>query len=191
MKSATNIILHPVNLSRLVSLSLVALILLAGGPMEVIGQDSKESVKPRKGFLQRLFGKQKKQQGEKQRGDTSRIVVPAPRSSEVETTVYDDDDFPTTPILRINTEMHTAAIIRIAVDAAETALATGSEDKTVKLWDLREGTVGELKRTLRLPSDVAGNVGKVFAVALSPDGSLVATGGVHGDTEFWSKHLPL
>ena len=46
---------------------------------------------------------------------------------------------PQEPILRIDPGMHTAPIKRIGVDAACTLLATGSEDKTVRLWRLPEG----------------------------------------------------
>src|SRR5262245_18369182 len=41
---------------------------------------------------------------------------------------------PQEPILRIDPGMHTAPIFRIGVDAACTLLATGSYDKTVRLW---------------------------------------------------------
>ena len=50
---------------------------------------------------------------------------------------------------------------------------TGSEDKTVRVWSLAEG---ELLQTIRLPSG-PGYVGRVFAVALSSDGNLIAAGG--------------
>ena len=45
--------------------------------------------------------------------------------------------------LRIEPGMHTAAIKRIGVDAACTLMATGSEDKTARLWALPEGGRGE------------------------------------------------
>jgi WD40 repeat protein len=77
------------------------------------------------------------------------------------------------PILAIETGMHTAVIRKIGVDGACSLLATGSEDKTVRLWSLPEG---RLLRTLRWPIG-PGNGGKVYATALSPDGSLVAVGG--------------
>jgi hypothetical protein len=80
------------------------------------------------------------------------------------------------PILRINPGMHTASIKRIGVDAKCTLLATASQDKTVRLWRLPEG---KLLRTLRPPMG-PGNGGKVYAVALAPDGSWVAAGGVDG-----------
>src|SRR2546427_5713341 len=46
---------------------------------------------------------------------------------------------PQEPYLRIDPGMHTATITRIGVDAACALLATGSEDKTVRLWRLPDG----------------------------------------------------
>ena len=78
-----------------------------------------------------------------------------------------------TPFLRIETGMHTAMINRIGVDAACARIATASDDKTVRLWSLPDG---KLQRTIRLPIG-PGNGGKVYAVALSPDGRRLAAGG--------------
>ena len=77
------------------------------------------------------------------------------------------------PLLRIETGMHTALIYRIGVDNACRLAATGSDDKTVRLWSLPEG---RLLRTQRLPIG-EGNLGKIFSVAVSPDGSRIAAGG--------------
>jgi WD40 repeat protein len=80
---------------------------------------------------------------------------------------------PATPVLRIEAGMHTASINRIDVDAAERFLVTASDDKTARVWDLANG---KLLQILRPPLG-AGSEGKLYAVAISPDGTLVATGG--------------
>src|SRR5208337_3566976 len=69
-------------------------------------------------------------------------------------------------------------IWRIGVNRACTLMVTGSEDKTARLWALPEGARGsaELLRTLRVPIG-EGDDGKIYAVALSPDGEWVAAGG--------------
>ena len=79
-------------------------------------------------------------------------------------------------MLRIEAGMHTAPITRIDVDAAERFLVTASDDKTARVWDLANG---QLLQVLRPPL-VAGDEGKLYAVAISPDGTTVATGGWTG-----------
>ena len=69
--------------------------------------------------------------------------------------------------------MHTAMINGAAVDAAGHWAVTGSDDKTLRVWALADGA---LLRTIRLPAG-PGPIGKVFTVALSPDGALIAAGG--------------
>jgi WD40 repeat protein len=76
---------------------------------------------------------------------------------------------PEAPILRIETGMNTAPIWSAEVDAAGRFLVTGSHDKTVRVWDLASG---ELLRVLRLPI----GEGRIEAVAITPDGNLVAVG---------------
>ena len=83
------------------------------------------------------------------------------------------DPFPAEPQLRLDPEGHTAAIIRIDCDRAGRWLVSGAHDKTVKVWRIADG---RLARTLRLPLG-PGDLGKVYAVAISPDGALVAAGG--------------
>jgi dipeptidyl aminopeptidase/acylaminoacyl peptidase len=77
------------------------------------------------------------------------------------------------PYPRIEAASHTALIWRIAVKRAERWLVTASEDKTARIWNLK---TGQLQRILRPPIG-AGNEGKLYAVAMSPDGARIALGG--------------
>src|SRR3989338_10679531 len=83
---------------------------------------------------------------------------------------------PVEPMLRIETGMHTAMIRRISVDAKARWLATSSEDKTVRVWELASG---RLLQILRPPHDY-GDEGKLYSVAMSPDGETIAAAGWTG-----------
>jgi WD40 repeat protein len=72
---------------------------------------------------------------------------------------------------------HTAGIWSIALGPSNRILVTGSEDKTVRVWDIAGR--GELLRILRPPVG-DGEEGQIFAVALSPDEGTVACGGRTG-----------
>lgn len=80
------------------------------------------------------------------------------------------------PLLRLETGRHTAPIMRIASDAAGRWAVTSSEDKTARVWDL---ATGQQVQVLRPPQD-RGDEGKLYAVAMSPDGAVVAVGGWTG-----------
>ena len=77
---------------------------------------------------------------------------------------------------RIETGTHSDVVRRIDVDAAERYLVSASDDKTARVWDLR---TGKLLKTLRPPIG-DGTEGKLYAVAISPDGGEVAVGGFTG-----------
>jgi WD40 repeat protein len=91
-------------------------------------------------------------------------------------TLSQADDLPSEPMVRINAPGHIARLGRIATDAKERFAVTASDDKTVRVWSLPDG---KLQRTIWLPSG-AGNDGKAYAVALSPDGATIAVGGWTG-----------
>lgn len=80
------------------------------------------------------------------------------------------------PYPRIEAGGHTAKITNIAVDWDGRWLVTASHDKSARVWSV---TDGRLERVLRPPVG-EGNEGKLYAVALSPDGSMVAVGGWTG-----------
>jgi Caspase domain/WD domain, G-beta repeat len=77
------------------------------------------------------------------------------------------------PVLTIDPGMHTAAIYYAAVDDAGRLAVTASDDKTLRVWSL---TDGKLVRTLRMPAG-PGDIGKIYAVAMSLDGELIAASG--------------
>jgi hypothetical protein len=79
-------------------------------------------------------------------------------------------ELPTEPILRIEAGQHVGQIMRIDTDAANKFAVTASWDKTVRVWSLPDG---RLQRIIRLPIDY-GEIGKAYAVAISPDASTVA-----------------
>lgn len=80
------------------------------------------------------------------------------------------------PLIRIESEMHTARISSVTVDEAGQYLVSASEDKTLRVWEL---STGRLLRVLRPPIGL-GNEGKLYAAAISPDGSIVAGAGWSG-----------
>ena len=81
------------------------------------------------------------------------------------------------PILRLEVGTHNAGIWDMAIDPSNRLLVTGSEDKTVRVWDISGR--GELVRTLRPPVG-EGEEGHIFAVDLSPDARILACGGRTG-----------
>jgi WD40 repeat protein len=83
---------------------------------------------------------------------------------------------PTSPFLRIETGMHTKGITSMDMDAAERFLVTASEDKTARIWNLVDG---QLLRVLRPPIG-SGLDGRLYAIAISLDGSTIAAGGETG-----------
>jgi WD40 repeat protein len=68
----------------------------------------------------------------------------------------------TAPILRIETAMHTGRLKGLGIDDANRYLVTGSEDKTIRVWDL---STGHLSSVLRPPIGDA-HEGWIYAVTI-------------------------
>ena len=78
------------------------------------------------------------------------------------------------PVLAVDPGMHTAQIWSQAVDAAGQFAVTGGADRTVRVWSVADG---KLLRTIWIPVGRE-NVGVIYAVAISPDGSTIAAAGL-------------
>jgi WD40 repeat protein len=88
------------------------------------------------------------------------------------------------PVLAVDPGMHTAAILAQAVDREGKFAVTGGADRTVRIWSVADG---KLLNTIWIPVG-PDPVGAVSAVAISPDGSIVAAG---GQFERMSGHSPI
>jgi WD40 repeat protein/tRNA A-37 threonylcarbamoyl transferase component Bud32 len=79
--------------------------------------------------------------------------------------------------LLLNTlEGHSRAVNSVAFSPGSKLLASGSDDKTIKLWDLATGT---------LRSTFGGDMTVVWTVAFSPDGKLLASGSSDQTIRLW------
>jgi WD40 repeat protein len=77
------------------------------------------------------------------------------------------------PILRMEMGMHSTWIKCIAVDAKNEFVVTGSQDKTLRLWELSTGRLVKIFR----PPIGEDPMGMINDVAFSPDGKIIACGG--------------
>lgn len=82
---------------------------------------------------------------------------------------------PLKPHLMVESGMHSASFA-VSVDPQEQFFVTASRDKTIRVWALSNGL---LLNTIRPPIG-AGNEGRFYDLALSPDGNLIAAGGATG-----------
>jgi hypothetical protein len=101
------------------------------------------------------------------------LVVAAVLAIGVSADAQAPNEPPQQPFLRIEAGAHIAPVARVAIDAAGGTLATVSDDKTLRLWNLPEGTQ---RLVIRPPMGIEAE-GELYAVALTPDGTRVAAAG--------------
>src|SRR5262245_58807903 len=77
------------------------------------------------------------------------------------------------PLMMLDTGGHMAMIKDITFPPDGWELDSASDDKTIRVWDLE---TGRTERTIRGES-APGPPGKIYAMALSPDGRWLAAGG--------------
>jgi WD40 repeat protein len=77
------------------------------------------------------------------------------------------------PVLVVDPDTHTGRIKSVAISDTGNVAVTGSYDKTVRIWSL---ATGEPINTIRMPAG-PGYIGRVYAVATTTKGDLVAVGG--------------
>ena len=76
-------------------------------------------------------------------------------------------------------EGHSGAVATLAFSPGGETLATGSADKTAKLWEV---STGKLIKTLE------GHSSFVLTLAFSPDGETLATGSGDDTAKLWELH---
>src|SRR6266849_4535677 len=73
-------------------------------------------------------------------------------------------------------EGHSGAIWSVAISSDRQLLASGSQDTTLKIWNLH---TGELLHTFK------GYSGTVYSIAISPDGKTIISGNADGTIKIW------
>ena len=71
---------------------------------------------------------------------------------------------------------HTSVVYSVAFSPDGNTLASGSVDRTIRLWDVNMGT---------MKSTLTGHTGEVHSVTFSPDGKTLASGSLDGTVLLW------
>ena len=112
-------------------------------------------------------------------GDTNLIALLSIRSLNIQYTPYGDAVLSSLTTLQappLEFKGHTGDVWGVAISPDGKYLATGSSDKTARLWDLASG------ETIRVFS---GHSGEVWDIAFSPDGKYLLTASADGTARLW------
>jgi hypothetical protein len=71
---------------------------------------------------------------------------------------------------------HTQRIHKVVMHPSKPLFATGSADRTVRIWNADDG---------KLVNTLSGHTDWVFALAFSPDGQRLASGAYNGEVKIW------
>jgi WD40 repeat protein len=74
-------------------------------------------------------------------------------------------------LLRLDPGGHTALVRKLLI-TPDGKLVTASDDKTIRIWNPKTG-----REERKILGQLGPGHGKIFAIALSPDGKLLASGG--------------
>lgn len=111
----------------------------------------------------------------------------APKGESADVSYTDLTLHPVKPLLSLRPEAvsllrtltrHTSTVTCVAFSPDGQTLASGSEDKTIKLWNL---TTGQEVRTL------SGHTDTVYSVAFSPNGQILASGSTDKKIKIWGN----
>jgi hypothetical protein len=86
------------------------------------------------------------------------------------------DPRPEPPLWLRSLEGHTGRVNAVAISPDGRFIVSGSEDHTVKVWELESG---------RLLRSLEGHTGRVWAVAVSPDGRFIVSGSSDRTVKVW------